>query len=137
MRPAFAALASELRGKHVLLDFGASWCVPCVAEFSHLKELYETYRSRGFQILGLNRDESAAPARAMIREKQLPWINATPESVKEVVLQRFRALEIPVIVLLDPEGRVVIRGIPGMTGLRKEELTAMLEKRLPAKEAGR
>lgn len=128
---------SEFKGKHVLLDFWATWCLPCVAEFPHLKTLYETYRSRGFEILGLNRDESAEPARAMIREKQLPWINATPESVKEVVLQRFRALEIPVIVLLDPEGRIVTKGVPGMPGLQEEELTAMLEKRLPAKQAGR
>jgi thiol-disulfide isomerase/thioredoxin len=128
---------SDFRGKHVLLDFWASWCVPCVAEFPHLKKMYETYRSRGFEILGLNRDESAGPARAMIREKQLPWINATPESARDVVLQRFRALEIPVIVLLDPEGRVVTRGVPGTPGLQKEELTAMLEKRLPAQGAGR
>ena len=128
---------SEFRGKYVLLEFWATWCVPCVAEFPHLKKAYETYRSRGFEILGLNRDESAEPARAMIEKHQLPWTQAAPESIEEVAVQGLGVQELPAALLLDPQGRVVSTGAPKGPGLRREKLMETLEGLLPKHGAGR
>lgn len=42
---------SSLKGKVVLLDFWASWCVPCRKSNPHVKALYEKYRKKGFDVV--------------------------------------------------------------------------------------
>ena len=47
---------ADLKGKVVLLDFFAVWCGPCIAGFSHLRELHEKYGSRGLVIVGVTQE---------------------------------------------------------------------------------
>jgi len=44
-------------GKVVLVDFWATWCVPCKKSFPKLQELYAKYRSRGLEVVGVSVDE--------------------------------------------------------------------------------
>ena len=46
----------NFNGKIVLLNFWATWCVPCVAEMGSLERLYKTYKDRNFEIVGINVD---------------------------------------------------------------------------------
>jgi peroxiredoxin len=48
------------RGKIVLIDFWASWCPPCILEIPHLGKLQKQYGTRGFQVVGVSMDDSAA-----------------------------------------------------------------------------
>lgn len=124
---------SEFRGKYVLLDFWATWCAPCVQELPVLKAAHEKYRARGFEVVGIDRDDDLAVAKAMVEEKGLPWPQATKASTNELFTQRFRLQSIPVTVLLDPEGKVVSIGAPGQPALRGAGLETSLEKLLPAR----
>ena len=45
---------SEFRGKVLILDFYATWCVPCRDSIPHLVELQKNYESQGLQVIGLN-----------------------------------------------------------------------------------
>lgn len=77
---------SDYPGKVVLLNFWATWCVPCAAELPHLQRLYEAYRDQGLVVLAISMDG--------------------PESIANVGPQARRyGLGFP--VLLDEETRVV------------------------------
>jgi peroxiredoxin len=47
---------SDYPGQVVLLNFWATWCVPCAAELPHLQRLYEQYRDRGLVVLAISMD---------------------------------------------------------------------------------
>src|SRR5260221_1127281 len=50
-------LLSAYKGKVVLVDFWASWCVPCKTSFPALDSLYTEYQRRGLEVLAVNLDE--------------------------------------------------------------------------------
>ena len=59
--------SAELRGRLVVLNFWASWCVPaCTDEAPSLQAIWEQYRSRGVTVVGVNIQDREAPARAFI-----------------------------------------------------------------------
>lgn len=53
---------STYRGRVVLLDFWATWCVPCREEIPHFVDLQNQYRDQGLQIIGVSMDDSPDPA---------------------------------------------------------------------------
>ncbi len=67
--------AAKWRGKVVLVDFWATWCVPCIEAMPHLKELYAKYHDRGLEIVNISVDQAAAgPAlEKLVAKLALPW----------------------------------------------------------------
>lgn len=112
---------SEMRGKIVLLDFWGTWCGPCVGDVPKLRKVRETYRDRGFEIVGLPFEDDLDSLKKFLAENDAPWVHATAESVADVVRNRFRVWSFPTKVLLDREGRVVSVGDPGQLPLKTEE----------------
>ena len=51
------ARLSDYQAKVVLVDFWATWCVPCKAEIPWFNEFEQKYRDQGFAVLGISRDE--------------------------------------------------------------------------------
>jgi peroxiredoxin len=56
------------RGKIVLIDFWASWCPPCIVEIPHLGQLQKQYGGRGFQVVSVSMDDSAAITKETMRK---------------------------------------------------------------------
>jgi cytochrome c biogenesis protein CcmG/thiol:disulfide interchange protein DsbE len=48
---------SDYKGKVVLIDFWATWCVPCKTEIPWFNEFERTYRDQGFAVIGISMDE--------------------------------------------------------------------------------
>jgi len=59
---------SSYRGKIVLLDFWATWCVPCRDEIPHFVELQNKYGDAGLQIIGISMDDSPDPVRPFAQQ---------------------------------------------------------------------
>ena len=59
---------SDYRGNVILLDFWATWCAPCRVEIPVFIDLYETYRERGFVVLGVSVNDPVAKLEAFVAE---------------------------------------------------------------------
>jgi thiol-disulfide isomerase/thioredoxin len=128
---------SDFRGKYLLLDFWGSWCGPCVGEFPDFKAAYEKFRSRGFEILGMDYERVGSPgdakqakesARKVIVERGATWTQASPESVKDLIERRFMVFGFPAKILLDPDGKVLSWGGRDQLPLNGKELVNTLER---------
>lgn len=103
-----AGRLSDFKGKHVLLDFWGTWCPPCVAEISELKDIHARFRDRGFEILGMDSEVTVtAGVPAFLAEHGVTWRNAAPETVSDLIKNRFRIMAFPTHVLIDPSGTIV------------------------------
>ena len=66
---------SELRGKVVMVNLWASWCVPCRIEMPEIERVYQAYKNLGFVVIGLNTtfQDSEPDAASFVRELNLTF----------------------------------------------------------------
>lgn len=102
-------LASLLKGnKYVLVDFWASWCVPCRKSIPHLKKAYEELNGKGFQIVSISIDKKETDWQKAQKEEQLPWPSFLD---KGTTANAWKVRAIPTMFLLDSKGVVVGEGL--------------------------
>lgn len=95
---------SEYRGDVVLLMFWGTWCGECRATLSDVDRLWHTYSSAGLMALGVNLDEKPEAAMALIKAAGVSFPSIRDGDKK--IARRFDVDALPMIVLLDREGRV-------------------------------
>lgn len=100
---------SSLRGKYVLVDFWSSWCGPCKASFPHMKEVYQKYGGKDFEILGISIDEEKAAWLKELGNQQLPWPQML--DTKKVYVSGFGVTGVPTQFLISPDGKIMMKEI--------------------------
>jgi peroxiredoxin len=95
-----------LAGRVVLVDFWATNCAPCLAEFPNLRQLHKDYGGRGFEIVGVSFDDGPATVEAFQSRARLPWRMVMNESPRGAISEGFRTQSIPALFLIDKEGRI-------------------------------
>ena len=113
---------SAFKGKVIVLDFWATWCVPCKAEIPGFIELQKKYGAQGLQIVGLSVDDTASMAKKYSDEMKMNYPILLAEG-KEDILRAYDPINsIPVSVVIDRQGRIVFRhlGIEKMHVFEKE-----------------
>ncbi|MXV15113.1 redoxin domain-containing protein [Pedobacter sp. HMF7056] len=116
---------SDFKGKYVLVDFWASWCVPCRQENPNVVKTYNLYKDKGFTVFGVSLDEDKAAWQKAISDDQLTWTHASDlKGWKSAPAALYKVSGIPASFVLNPEGVIVAKN------LRGEQLEEFLKKTL-------
>lgn len=99
---------NDFANKVVIVDFWATWCGPCREEIPHLNKLYEDYRGKGLEIIGISMDtDEPASIKNFTKEFRMEY---TVVVGNEGVAQDFGGLVgYPTTIILDRKGNMVKR----------------------------
>ncbi|MDE0093543.1 MAG: TlpA disulfide reductase family protein [Gammaproteobacteria bacterium] len=89
----------------ILIDFWASWCAPCIAQFPILKELYAEYNENGFEIVTISIDDTLDEWKMASIKQELPWLDLAAIGGFSVdVPLSYGIFFVPMNYLLDSKG---------------------------------
>jgi thiol-disulfide isomerase/thioredoxin len=113
--------SAELKGKVVVLDFWATWCVPCIGEIPGYIELQKKYGPQGLVIVGVSVDQKKPEyVRKFVETKKM---NYTVAMANDTIVDAFGGFEsIPTTFLINREGRIVNRKVGAMPADEYEKL---------------
>ena len=95
---------ADYRGEVVLINFWATWCVPCRTEMPLLQATFESFKDQGFMVLGIDFDEPADLVASFGEELGLTFPLLLDPGGK--IQQQYKVRGYPTTVVLDREGRI-------------------------------
>jgi thiol-disulfide isomerase/thioredoxin len=116
---------NKMLGKIYLIDFWATWCMPCIQEMGTLHNAYSLYKDKGFEILSISFDRK--PEDIGVFRKgvyKMPWLHSFAEKgFQDPIAEQFEVYGIPKPILVDSSGGIIAVG----NELRGENLLAVLK----------
>jgi cytochrome c biogenesis protein CcmG/thiol:disulfide interchange protein DsbE len=115
---------AELRGRVVVVNFWASWCIPCRKEAPALEKAWREYRDDGVSFIGVNVKDVRSKALAFIEEFDITYPNG-PDDPYGRISRSFRVYGLPETFLMAKDGEIAKRFIGAIT---EDELGAILDQ---------
>ncbi len=104
----------DFRGQFVLVDFWASWCVPCRVENRLYTKLLKEYADSDFAIFAVNLDDSRSAWGTATRRDRVTWPQISDSlGWNSPLAAAYNVSALPMSFLLDPEGRIIGRNLRG------------------------
>ena len=95
---------AALKGKPVLIDFWATWCLPCMAAMPQMADLYQETKDKGLVFLGVDEDKDAKTATDYLAQKHETFPNFHDSGD---IGKALKEMGLPYTVLVDAQGKVV------------------------------
>ncbi|MFD2035486.1 TlpA disulfide reductase family protein [Belliella marina] len=104
----------KLVGKVYLIDFWGSWCPSCRESHPHLKELYNAYKDKGFEIVAVakehgNEEKQIKLWREAVEKDGISWIQVLNSTAGTDVVTAFGVVAFPTKILIDRDGTILLR----------------------------
>lgn len=113
------------QSKFTLIDFWASWCVPCRKDIPNLKKAYETFNDKGFNILSVSVDTDTESWKKALSEENMPWPSGQEQNKESKLI--FDIMGIPAHILVNEKAEIIAvdyiktGGSTGMTKFVKDD----------------
>lgn len=97
---------ASLKGQPVLVDFWATWCMPCRASMPQLAKLFADFKDKGLAVVSVSKDEYPADAARYVAKYKYSWVQvADPNGETEA---NWGSFGIPHLILIGKDGKVLI-----------------------------
>lgn len=105
---------ASYKGKVVLIDFWATWCMPCMMELPNVIKTYEKHHAQGFEVIGVSLDQNKERLLAFTAEKKMAWPQfCDGQGPGNKLALKYGIHSIPATFLLDGEGKIIAKGLRG------------------------
>jgi thiol-disulfide isomerase/thioredoxin len=123
---------AQLRGQVVVLDFWATWCLPCIQAMPSLQRLHEKFKGKPVAVFGVNVGEKSPTADPVAFMKQRGFTYGLLLNGHEVSLA-YRVTGIPTFYVIGPDGTVA-HAAAGLSPAGEKELEKIIEGLLAKKD---
>jgi len=120
-------MRAKKSGHPVVLEFWATWCVPCRQSLKMVNDLAKTYQAKGVTVYLVNQNEDESAVRAFVKDLRLAWPAVLDQKGK--LGKKYFVRGIPETVIIDSNGvvqAVHVGFAPDLEKVLREELDALL-----------
>jgi peroxiredoxin len=104
----------NFKGKYILLDFWASWCVPCRKEHPTFLKIYEKYKSKNVEIVSVSIDEDKTAWINASKADNINWTNLLDaKGQANEIAVKYGVQAVPANFLINPSGVIVAKNLDG------------------------
>jgi cytochrome c biogenesis protein CcmG, thiol:disulfide interchange protein DsbE len=105
---------ADYRGRWVLVNVWASWCVPCRSESPALERFYDAHRGQSFTILGIDSNDLSGDALGFVRKYGITYPQLRDGS-GDFSQNELGTTGVPESFLVDPQGKLVVHSLGPVT----------------------
>jgi len=107
---------SKYEDKVVLVEFWATWCVPCVAELPNIIKAYKKHHADGFEVIGISLDQDEQKLKSFLKAKEIPWPQYFDgKEWQNKLAAKYGIDSVPATFLLDRQGKIIGQDLRGET----------------------
>ena len=120
--------STSLLGKGpIVINFWATWCIPCMQEMTAMKPMFEKYKSQGLQVISISIDDAktAVKVPAMVQLKAFPYMILLDPN--KDIYNKFGISNAPELLVIDKNGKIVLHHQGYTPGDEKETQKAVEE----------
>ncbi|PYF73854.1 TlpA disulfide reductase family protein [Pedobacter nutrimenti] len=116
----------KYKGKYILIDFWASWCMPCLQENPNLQRVHQQFKNKNFELISVSLDTDKKNWLTAVEAYRMVWLQLSDlRGWNNKAAQEYAINEIPQNFLINPQGIIIAKN------LFSQDLIKKLEELLP------